>query len=213
MFSKLKDMVWQSDEKPVDPAPQAAPQQAPAQHAPMNAGFQFGAEVAAPVDPVLDVEGIRSAIVGVIESQPGFADFMKFSAASAALEKVIPIEGTRMQAAQATSGLTKEQLLASVNTFTAVLEGEAQNFNQSYVGAAEQNIQLVNNEVAAIDGEIQALTAKLAELSGRRQELVADGMTKSSELAKAKIDFDSITKSITARYTDAANKLQQYLTA
>lgn len=211
MLGKLKDLVWTSDEPQAAPTPAPAPQQT--QAAPINTGFQFSQDVAAPVDPVLDVEGIRSAIVGVIEQQPGFADFMKFSAASAALEKVIPIEGTRMQAAQATSGLTKEQLLASVNTFTAVLEGEAQNFNQSYVGAAEQNIQLVNGEITAIDGEIQALTAKLAELSQRRQELVADGMTKSSELAKAKIDFESITKSITARYTDAANKIQQYLTA
>jgi len=212
MFSKLKDMVWQSDEPAKDQVATPAPQ-APVQVAPMSTGFQFSQEVAAPVDPVLDVEGIRSAIVGVIESQPGFADFMKFSAASAALEKVIPIEGTRMQAAQATSGLTRDQLLASVGTFTAVLESEAQNFQQSYVGAAEQNIQLVNNEVTTIDGEIQALTAKLAELSTRRQELVADGMTKSAELAKAKIDFDSIVKSITARFTEASTKLQQYLTA
>jgi len=213
MFDKLKSMVWTSDEPAQTPAATPAPAPQPAQATPMNQNFQFATEVAAPVDPVLDVDGIRTAIVSVIETQPGFADFMKFAAASAALEKVIPIEGTRMQAAQATSGLTRDQLLASVNTFTGVLEGEAQNFQTSYVAAAEQNIQLVNNEVGTIDGEIQALTAKLAELSTRRQELVADGMTKSSELAKAKIDFDSIMKSITARYTDAANKIQQFLTA
>jgi hypothetical protein len=212
MFDKLKSMVWTSDEPSAAPTAAPAPQ-APVQQAPMSTGFQFQNEPSAPVDPVLDVEGIRSAIVGVIEQQPAFADFVKFTTATAALEKVIPIEGVRMQAAQATCGLTKEQLLASVGTFVGVLEGEAQNFNQSYVAAAEQNIQLVTNEVNATDAEIQALTTKLAELSARRQELVSDGMNKSSELAKAKIDFDSIQKSITARYTDAANKIQQFLTA
>ena len=206
MFAKLKDMVWVSDEKSATPAvqPQAKPVQVAA---------PTSLEVPMPVAPVLDVEAIRAAIVNAIEQQPAFADFLKFSNASAALEKVILVEATRMQAAQATTGLTREQLLASLNTFVAVLDGEVQNFQTAYVGTAEQNIQVVNDQVAAINVEIQELTGKLAELSNKKEELARDALTKSSELAKAKIDFDSIVKSITARYNDFATKVQHFLTA
>jgi hypothetical protein len=208
MFKALKDLVFVAE-------PEVAAAPAPVVQAPVQArptSLTPGIETL-PVDPVLDVATIQADIVAVIESQPAFADYLKFANANLSLEKVIVIEGTRLQAAQATTGLTKDQLLASLAVSTAVLESEAQNFEASYVAQAEAAIGDLNSQVTTIDTQLQELTQQLNELSQQKEAITNDALNRSSELAKAKIDFASVAKQVSNRYADAANKIQLHLGA
>lgn len=204
MFKALKGLVF-TDDTPV------APTQAPVQQA-RPASLTPNIEMP-PVDSVLDTASIQASIVGIIEQEPGFANYAKFATASGALEKVILVEGTRLQAAQATTGLTRDQLIESLSTFQGILANETANFQAQYVASSEQAIEALNTQSAAIADQIQQLTGQLAQLSNEKEALISDALTKSGELAKAKIDFNSVVQTITNRYAGEATKLQQYLSA
>jgi chromosome segregation ATPase len=203
MFNKLKAMVFVPD------APQAVAQVAAPQ---VLKTFTPAIEMPI-VDSVLDIASIEATITGIIEQDSGFAKYVKFTEAATALEKVIQVEGTRLQAAQATTGLTRDELIESISSHQAVLANEQANFTGSYVAAAEASIQSLTDQTTAISVEIQELTVRLNELSNQRETLTRESLTKTSELAKAKIDFDSVIASITRRFSDASSKLQQYLAA
>lgn len=205
MFAKLKSMVFVDDSAKDAQAPAAASQQ-------VLKTFTPAIEMPV-VDSVLDTGTIEATITGIIQQDPSFAKYNKFVEAATALEKVIQVEGTRLQAAQATTGLTRDELMESIASHQAVLANEQANFTGSFVAAAEASIQSLNDQGAAISTEIQELTVRLNELSNQREALTRESLTKTSELAKAKIDFDSVIASIARRYNEASSKLQQYLAA
>lgn len=204
MFKALKGLVFTED-APVIPTPAPVQQNRPMSMTP-NIEMM-------PVDSVLDTTTILASIIGIIEQEPGFANYARFAATSTALEKVILIEGTRLQASQATTGLTRDQLLESLATYQGVLTNETANFQAHFINSAEQSIQALNEQSTALADQIQQLTGQLAEVSNQKEALISDALTKSSELAKAKIDFNSVVQTITNRYADVATKLQQYLSA
>lgn len=209
-LTKLRDMVFVPDANET-PAPQAA--QPAAQAPPVAQSTAINHVDLATTESVLDVAGLMNIIQGVINDEPQYAKFAKFQAASAALEKVILVEGTRMQAAQATTGLTREELLNSLNAHANILASEAQNFTDTYVAASEAQVQGLNADADDLAAEIQVLTTRLAELSTKREERIAEATAKSTEIAKAKIDFESVTRTIANRHGDISTKLQQYLGA
>jgi hypothetical protein len=225
MFDKLKSLVWTDDNVGQPPAAAAQPTKyvPPAYDAAheasitamfaTNAGTFDENEGTQANDSVLDTKKIEATIRAIIEGHPDFAKYLKFTNAAVALEKVIQVESTRMQAAQATTALTKDELVASVSSYSAILANESTNFVSSFVATAEQNLESLNQHLRMNADDINLATAHLGELAKAKEVLNHEIMTKTSELAKAKIDFESVTKSISKKYDEVSAKLQQYLSA
>jgi hypothetical protein len=205
MFDKMKSMVWQDDSKLSKPQ---TPVQKPS-------GLQMPQPLQQPdpvsIDSVLDVAQVSAAIEALIVSNPAFADVITFQSKADALAAVITDEATRFKAASATSGMTKEQVILSVASAQQVLVDEAANFESSFVSANEANIQMLNNNSLALTQEIDNLTTHLSELSEQKNAVQKESVSKVAELAKAKIDFVSVTQSLNNKYTQLAGKFQQYL--
>jgi hypothetical protein len=224
MFDKLKSLVW-TDDTPgqtpavtTQPAKYVTPPRDPVSEAALTDMFSSLGDYneddpAAKNDSVLDTKKIEATIRAIIEGHPDFAKYLKFTTAASALEKVIQVESTRMQAAQATTALTKDELIASINSNAAVLANEAANFASTFVATAEQNIDSLTMNLRMNADDIGLATARLGELAKAKEVLNHEIMTKTSELAKAKIDFESVTKSISTKYNEVSAKLQQYLSA
>jgi len=225
MFDKLKkgltDMVWEDSKPKTVPDSKAA--KAPESVLPMSAGEAFDPSVmgTAPSvsgDAVLDLEKIQSTINSSITGSNEFAQAASFLNTVDSLKNVpgLSDEGTRYKAALATTatqGVTLASLLTAVKSYSAVLTNATTDFEQSVVVAANDEVNRMNAQAEALQEQIQTLATQLGQLNAQRSELVAAASKKAADIAKAGIDFNSITKTIDTQYQEITRKLQQYLGA
>lgn len=165
------------------------------------------------VPSVLDTAVVEAQIVQIVESNPAFLAFKTLSDAADKMLSILPDEKTRFKAASATTTLTLAEVQPSLDSWKGIVEAEGANFNQTYVAQADSNISLVNSQIAAAEQELDQLTKTLGELSEHKNKLMQEKVQRESELAKAKIDFNSVIQTVTNRYTGMASKLAQYLGA
>jgi hypothetical protein len=231
MFSKLGGLgklIWEEDKPKADATP--APAQAPAQQAQVIApAFQFGGTpgaattqtVAASGESILDVETIRESINGAIAGSAEFAPAASFLQVVTSLQNVPGLsndEGTRFKAAQATQaatnpGVTPQTILTAVKSYEGVLANEASRFEGSFVAAANAELTDLSHQADTLQSQISDLAQQLAHLTDQRTEILASVTKKKADLAKAKIDFNSVTTTLSAKYEDLAQKVKQHLGA
>lgn len=204
-LSKLKGLVIQDD------TVQAAPVTAPVQQVastPMQA-VAFDSNIAS----VLDVVSLEQTIDGNIQAAPEFAPFLKFQETATSLEVALKDEATRFASAAAVTKIDKATLIAAVDSHKQVLVNEAANFEAQFVSNSAAAIQSTQLAAESVAQEITELTAKLGELSGKKIELEKSAVDQTGVLAKAKIDFATVTANLEKRYGTIAGKLQQYVGA
>jgi hypothetical protein len=160
---------------------------------------------------ILDVTAVESQIVQMIEANPAYLAYKTFSDAANSLSQVIPDEKTRFQAASATTKLTYAEVKPSLDSWAAIVESEKQNFEGSYVAAAQADITAIDVQLQATEAELAELAKKLGEVSERKNALMQDKVQRESDLSKAKIDFDTVVKTVTHRFTTLAAKLTQFI--
>jgi hypothetical protein len=165
------------------------------------------------VASVLDVAHVEGQLVGLIENDPGFQAYKRFSDAAGQLADIITDESTRYKAAAKTSGTDVTVLTQSLGTWQTVLATEQTQFAAGFVAGNEQEIQAINAEAAAVESQIVELAQKLSDLSAQKAKLEQDAIQRTAELGKAKIDFESVVQTLTNRYTAIHNKLSKFLGA
>ena len=215
LFDKLGGLIFEPDPaKPADaeaaPAPVAA---APANVAPAVPVATVNPGTYSEVPSVLDVAHVEAQLVGLIEQDPGFAVFKKFSDTADTLTDIITDEGTRFKAAAKTTNADVAVLTTSLQTWQTVLAAEQQHFDANFVAGNEAEIQSINAQAAAIEAQIVELAQKLSELSAQKAKLEQDGVQRTAELGKAKIDFASVVQTLNNRYSAVLNKLSKFLGA
>jgi len=109
--------------------------------------------------------------------------------------------------------ISRDALIASVKSSETIIANEASNFEQSFVTSANNEIAQLNAQSDAIATQLQTLTQQLGQLSDQKTELTKAITSKTADLGKAGIDFNSVVKTLGTRYQEIGNKLQQYLGA
>jgi hypothetical protein len=222
MFKGLGKLIFE-EEKPKATAPEAP---VPTQVAPVVAQpFQFGAPgviatptVAATGESVLDVATITESINGAIASSPDFAPAASFLQIVASLQTVVTDEGMRFNAAKASQAatnpsVTTQTILDAVKSYAGVLANEAGKFEGSFVAASEAELTGLSGQADTLQSQISDLAQQLTQLNEQRAEIIASVTKKTADLAKAKIDFNSVTTTLTTRYEELAQKVKQHLGA
>ncbi|AQH05840.1 hypothetical protein A9R05_43330 (plasmid) [Burkholderia sp. KK1] len=161
--------------------------------------------------PVINVKGLEEHLEQAIHASPAFAPFAAFSKNAESMAVAIPDEAQRFKAAQAVAGIAPADLIAAVNSVSDVLSKEATDFEQSYVVAGQAEVTSLNQEIEQVTGQIGDLAKQLAVLNEKKASLAARVTTKTSDIAKAKIDFTAVSSTVAARYQEIAQKLKQYL--
>lgn len=204
MFDKLKSMVWQENDG-------AKPQAPPATRSHQPVTQPVTQQVAQQEGSVLDLGILTETLDAAVNGSSGFADYIAFQLKADALASVISDEPTRFKAAGATSGISKDVLIASVNSSVAILSAEAENFETAYVGQAATAIQAETDNISNLEILITAKAEELASLQAQKAASQQNLLTATADLAKAKIDFGSVYQALTNKYATIAGKIQQYL--
>lgn len=200
---------------PTEAAPAAPAATAPAMQTVAPSAVLTDIPSVAPVNndvpSVLDTARVESAIVELIETNPVFLVYRTFNDAMTAISQHIPDERTRYTVAGATTKFTYQELQPSLESWKGVVDAEAENFKASFVADKQSLISMVDTQLTNAEAEIAELTKKLGELAEQRNQLAGEKVQREGELAKASIDFDTVVKNITFRYTTTAAKLNQYM--
>ncbi len=217
--------IWQrmgiveanNTQAPTETAPAAPATSAPAMQTQVPSaalsGVPSAANATTDVPSVLDTAVVEAQIIQIVETNQAFLAYTTLSDAAAAMAGVIPQEKVRFQAASATTKLTLAEVQPSLDSWKAVVDGEKASFETSYVGSSQDNIAAVEAQIGAVDQELTELTKRLGVLSDQKNDLMHEKVQRESELAKAKIDFNSVIQTVTNRYTVMAANLVQYLGA
>jgi phage host-nuclease inhibitor protein Gam len=215
-LNAMKNSLWTDDsaKKPAEQKGQS--QKGSAQTTALPTGITPQVSAAVPVaasgTSTLDVAKIEEAINGNILSNEGFAPASKFLATADSLESVLKDEGLRFKAAAKTPGQAEPAtLIDSINTFHGVLDTEKANFETQFCGSEQASIDQLSAQASNLDAQINDLAQQMATLNTQKQELQTNITTKTADLAKARIDFNSVATTIEARYTEIAAKIQKHL--
>ena len=215
----ILDALWTSDSK--KPAPQQKDQQAKAQpqasslpistYTPGTVAPGSTAGTAATGTSTLDVAAIKDAIHDRIAHSDQFAPVLQFLTTAETMKDFLPDEGLRFKAAEKALKLDGASLLDSAKTFTGMLEGEKTNFENQFCASEQSAIESMTAQATDLDTKINDMVAQLTELNAQKQTLQANITTKTADLAKARIDFNSVITTIGSEYTDIAGKIQKHL--
>jgi uncharacterized protein YukE len=225
MFSKLGGLgkLIFEEEKPKADATPVPAVPAPTQAAPVVAQpFQFGAPaagttpVAATGESVLDVPTITESINAAIAGSAEFAPAASFLQIVTSLQTIVPDEGMRFNAAKQSQAatnpsVTPQTILDAVKSYAGVLANEASKFEGSFVAASEAELTDLSGQADALQNQITDLAAQLTQLTEQRTAIIASVTKKTADLAKAKIDFNSVTTTLTTNYEGLAQKVKQHL--
>lgn len=159
----------------------------------------------------LDTAQIEGELTALIEGSEKFSAYKVFNDAMTAVIQHIHDERTRYQVAGATTKLTYAEIQPSLDSWKSIVDAETANFNSSYVTMAEGNIAMLDSQITASDQEIAELTQKLGAAAEQKNKLMQEKVQREAELSKAKIDFESVIKTLTNRFTGLSQKLTQYL--
>lgn len=161
--------------------------------------------------PVINVKGLEEHLEQAIHASPAFAPFAAFVKNAENMAAAVTDEGQRFRAAQAVAGTAAADLVASLNSVSDVLAKEAADFEQSFVAAGQAEVTKLNQQIEQVTGQIGDLSKQLATLNEQKSSLAAQVTTRTSDIAKAKIDFSAVSSTVAARYQELAQKLKQYL--
>lgn len=210
---RIKAFVFEEEsdktKEPVD-AKGTVPASDPPPHAPVPEAQQ----AAVPIEHTgtgLDVPAVEEHIDHQIQSSTAFAPVVAFLKMAESMKNVIGDEKQRFQAAQAATSTPTDALLTAVKSYSSVLQREAANFEQTFVAQAESEIHALSDQEKQLGEQIGDLQAQLSRLSARKEELGAQSIAKAADLAKARIDFGSVSSTLNKRYSDLTAKLQQHL--
>lgn len=202
---------------PTDTAPAATATPAPAMQTAVPSaalsGVPSAADAYSEVPSVLDTAAVEAQIVQIVETNPAFLAFKTLSDAADKMLSILPDEKTRFKAASATTTLTLAEVQPSLDSWKAIVDSEGANFASTYVAQADGNIAMVNSQIDDAEQKLNELTKQLGELSEQKNKLMQEKVQREAELAKAKIDFNSVIQTVTNRYTVMSAKLAQYLGA
>jgi chromosome segregation ATPase len=203
MKDLLKRLGIVEDDKPVESsAPKAAPSVTQSNATALQEND---------VPSVLDLAQIRTSLEDLIKMEFAFGTYLDYKEAVDSMESKIKDPQLRYQAAQAVKHMDSADIIESCQSYIGVLDREKQRFQDKYVASAQGQIDALKNDAEALDAQIQDLTRKLGELSQQKSEKMATISQRSSELAKAQIDFDSVINTIKLAYIDEVKRLQQYI--
>jgi hypothetical protein len=210
---RIKAFVFEEEsgktKEPVD-----AKGAAPAPDSPPNAPVPEASQDVAPIEHTaagLDVPAVEEHVDHQIQSNPAFAPVVAFLKMAESMKNVIGDEKQRFQAAQAATSTPTDALLTAVKSYSSVLQREAANFEQTFVAQAQSEIQTLSEQEKQLGEQIGELQAQLSKLSAHKEELGAQSIARVGDLAKARIDFGSVSSTLNKRYSDLAAKLQQHL--
>lgn len=212
-LNAVKNTLWTDDSaKKPDPQQKGQPQKGQTQVTPLpGVAPQVGTPVAVSGTSTLDVAKIEEAINTSVQTNESFATAAKFLATADTMKAVLPDEGLRFKAAQASLQADPVALIDSVKSFHAILDTEKQNFETHFCGSEQTAIDQLTTQAADLDSQINALMEQMTTLNNQKQELQSKITTKTADLAKARIDFNSVATTIDARYTEIAAKIQKHL--
>jgi len=210
---RIKAFVFE-DESGKTKEPVDAAGEVPASDPPPHASVSEAPQAAAVIEQSgtgLDVPAVEDHIDQQIQSNQAFAPVAAFLKMAESMKSVIGDEKQRFQAAQAATNTPTDALLGAVKSYASVLEHETTAFEQTFVAQAEGEIRALGDQEKQLSQQISDLQAKLSNLNARKEEIGAQSIAKAGDLAKAKIDFGSVSSTLNKRYTDLAAKLQQHL--
>lgn len=204
MFKALKSLVFVEEgaETSASPSPQA----------PQLQTVSVPSDVHASTTGGLDTATLESLLHSRIQGNEAFALTNDFLKVNESLVAIIADEPTRFKAAAAASKSDPGMLVASANSFEATLAAESENFNTSFVGAADNEIATIEQCISASAAEIQRLTEELGRVSAEKAAHDADLIAKKSDLAKSKIDFASVSEKVRNHYASLVSKLSKLTT-
>lgn len=210
---RIKAFVFE-DESGKAKEPVDATGGAPASDSPPHAAVSEAPQAATAIEHTgtgLDVSAVEEHIDHQIQGNQAFAPVAAFLKMAESMKNVIGDEKQRFQAAQAATSTPTDTLLSAVRSYSSVLEHETSTFEQTFVAEAEKEIHALSDQEKQLSQQISDLQAKLSNLSVRKEEVGAQSIAKAGDLAKARIDFGSVSSTLTKRYADLAAKLQQHL--
>jgi predicted RNase H-like nuclease (RuvC/YqgF family) len=149
-----------------------------------------------------------------IQAAPAFSTYASFLTLADSMRNVITNEPQRLQAtlaAQAASGVSGEAIINSVLSYQEVLKTEEKNFEDTTVANATREIDTHNTEVESLTQQIDNLNARVKELTDRRTDALNASINRTSELQKARADFEATVSRVRSKYFDLVNKLRQHL--
>ena len=211
-LKSIKDLVVVPDaETPATGAPSTA--DAVRVQAPAAPASDSPSGPSLPVDAgsALDTQALETHIEQLIQSSPAFAPVAAFLKMADNLKAAVPDDAQRFKAAQLATGTSSEALLAAINSYSGVLAGEKDNFDQTFVAAAQANVASLSEQERTIGEQIKSLGSQLAQLTSEKEDLAKQARAGTADIAKAKIDFDTVAGAIDGRYRDLSQKLQQHL--
>jgi hypothetical protein len=159
----------------------------------------------------LDTQALEDHMEQAIQSNPAFAPVAAFLKMADNLKAAVPDDAQRYKAAQLATGTTSEVLIAAINSYAAILAGESATFERTYVATAQANVASLSDQERTLGEQIKSLGAQLAQLTSQKEDLAKQARAGTADIAKAKIDFDTVSGTIDGRYRELAQKLQQHL--
>lgn len=205
MFKSIRNLVWVDDDS-------TKPQQSLIQTPQPIMSPTLGVDVQVSTTGGLDTATLETMLLDRIKNNEAFALANDFFKVNESLITIIADEPTRFKAAAAASKSDPNLLIASVNSFEATLTLESENFNSAFIGAAENEIAILEKRINTSAAEIQRLTEELGRVSAEKNAHDSELITKKSDLAKSRIDFASVSEKIRYHYTGLVSKLSKLTT-
>lgn len=159
----------------------------------------------------LDTQALEAHIVQMIQSNSAFAPVAAFLKMADNLKSAVPDDAQRFKAAQLATNTTSEVLLAAINSYAAILADESTNFEKTFVATAQANVAGLTEQERTLGEQIKSLASQLAQLTSQKEDLGKQARAGTADIAKAKIDFDTVSGTIDGHYRELAQKLQQHL--
>jgi len=220
MWDLIKSKIFVEEPTKPQGATPAATGPAPelGRAAPAVQGDQGNTSVSAPPEIAgaqsgLDVSLLEKRLDGLIRADAGFAPCAAFLDMRENMRSAFVNEADQFRAALVGTKTAVEVLLESANASSTVLAQEADNFERTFVAEGEAAIHSLTTQSEEVNEQITALTQQVAALNEKRSGLVADASAKTANLAKAKIDFASVSTMLASRYQELAQKMKQHLGA
>lgn len=159
----------------------------------------------------IDIKALEDHIEQVIQSNPGFAPVAAFLKMAENLKSAVPDDAQRFKAAQLATNTTSDALLGAIQSYASVLSNESTNFERTFVATAQANVAGLGEQEKDVGDQIESLAAQISQLTVRKEDLAKQVRNGTADIAKAKIDFNTVATMIDGRYRALAQKLQQHL--
>lgn len=149
---------------------------------------------------------LKILVSAMEDASDGKFDYFKFREVGASMEKHIPDEATRFNAASASAsamGVSPEDLIDSAQKYIKVLDTEYDKFNGELASSFE--------EVGEKEKQLKLVTKQLADLQEQKDSLEKEIEEGNSSAAKNKADFEAAYDQIAGSIKQDILKIKKYL--